>query len=294
MNSAPALEIGGSHVTAALVDPVTGAVGRRVRRPLDGDAGASVLLSTIAAAANELAPGPGVAWGVAIPGPFDYATGIGRFHDVGKFAALNGFDVGTALRVALAASEIHFVNDAVAFVVGEWTWGAAQGHDRAIGITLGTGVGSSFLAAGQPVTTGSTVPPEGRADLLTIDGAPLEDVVSTRAIVAAYRASGGVCTNVADVVTRATEGDPDASRCIERAYGQLGLALAPWVRRFAATVVVLGGGITAAWELVSTPLREGLGTDLTLTRSADTEGAALRGATRSSTFEAPARPSSDP
>lgn len=31
----------------------------------------------------------------------------------------------------------------------EWTAGAAQGHHRAVGVTLGTGVGSAFLADGR-------------------------------------------------------------------------------------------------------------------------------------------------
>ena len=60
--------------------------------------------------------------------------------------------------------------------------GAAAGRDRAVCVTLGTGVGSSFLHDGRPVTDGPTVPPEGRAHRITVDGLPLEDVVSRRAI----------------------------------------------------------------------------------------------------------------
>jgi glucokinase len=111
--------------------------------------------------------------------------------------------------------------------------GAAAGHTRAVGVTLGTGVGSAFIDAGRAVTTGAEVPPEGRADLLTIGGAPLEDVVSTRALVAAHGAS------VVEVLTAAASGDAHARSVVERAYHLLGVALRPWLRRFAATVLVL-------------------------------------------------------
>ncbi|TDV57646.1 ROK family protein [Actinophytocola oryzae] len=277
MTGLPALEIGGSHVTAALVDPVTGEVGPRVRRSLDGDAQAPVLLAAIASAGLSVCPGGG--WGVAVPGPFDYEAGVGRFAGVGKFAALNGVDVGAGLRARLGGP-VRFVNDAVAFGLGEWRWGSARGHARAVGVTLGTGIGSSFLADGRPVTAGTEVPPEGRADLLRIDGVPLEDVVSGRAVVSACRAAGGSPATVADVLAAAGAGDPAARAVVDRTYHLLGAALSPWLTTFEATILVVGGGISAAWDLVSPPLRRGLATDVPVVRAADTEAAALRGATQ--------------
>ncbi|GAA1672757.1 ROK family protein [Fodinicola feengrottensis] len=283
MNSLPALEIGGSHVTAALVDPATGGINRRARRPLIADATARELLATIAEAASEIATA-GAVWGAAVPGPFDYDTGIGRFHGVGKFTALNGVDVGAELlaRITPAPNAIRFLNDAAAFGLGEWKWGAAAGHTRAVGITLGTGIGSSFLDAGHPVTTAGKVPPEGRVDLLSINGVPLEDVVSARALVAAYRTAGGKATNAADVMARADAGDHRAKSVVERSYHLLGTTLGPWLQLFEATIVVLGGGISTAWDQVSTPLQHGIAATstakLALIRTQDTEGAALRGA----------------
>jgi glucokinase len=272
----PALEIGGSHVTAALVDPATGAVGPRVRRPLSPDAPAAELLDAIADAASALCAGPGAAWGIAMPGPFDYAAGVGRFHDVGKFESLNGVDVRAELsaRITPPPGAIRFVNDADAFGIGESAWGAARGHTRAVGLTLGTGVGSAFISAGRAVTSGPDVPPEGRAHLLDIDGAPLEETVSARAITFAY----GPCTGVDDVVARATAGDAHARIVIDHAFAMLGAALRPWIRRFGATVVVIGGGISAAWDLVTPSFRDGLRLDVPFARCADTEAAALRGA----------------
>jgi glucokinase len=72
--------------------------------------------------------------------------------------------------------------------LGEWVAGAARGYARVVAITLGTGVGSAFLDAGTVVSSGPTVPPNGDVYRLFINGCPLEQAVSNRAIVASYAA----------------------------------------------------------------------------------------------------------
>jgi len=276
----PAIEIGGSHVSAAVVHP-SGALGPISRAKLDGSADAATLLDAILTVAARI-KAPHARWGVAIPGPFDYETGMGRFHDVGKFEQLNGIDVGAALRAGLQPppTGVHFVNDAIAFALGEWASGPAQGGRRLAALTLGTGIGSAFLDGGRPVTTGPWVPPQGRVDLLTAQGRPLEDLVSTRAILAAYRDQHGPAVlGVAGIARRAEAGDPLAGRVLVDAYRTLGAALAPYIHAFQTEILVIGGGISAAWPLIEPPLRAGLGTqNLPIVRAPDTETSALRGA----------------
>jgi glucokinase len=148
----PVLEIGGTHVTAALVDPYPGRVAPGTRRslPLRPTGAADEILDTLSSCASALGATVGATWGVAIPGPFDYAHGIGRFNGVAKFESLSDVDVGQALVRAIrpSPSRLLFVNDADAFLIGEGLAGAAVGHDRAAGVTLGTGVGSAFLDRG--------------------------------------------------------------------------------------------------------------------------------------------------
>jgi glucokinase len=275
----PALEIGGSHVSAAAVAP-SGAVGPVARAGIDGSADAATLLGAIIAVAAQVAT-PGPIWGIAIPGPFDYEAGVGRYRDVGKFEALDGVDVGAALRAGLnpAPGGMHFVNDAIAFALGEWGSGPAHGLSRVVALTLGTGIGSAFLDGGRPVTTGSSVPPEGRADLLTSSGRPLEDIVSTRGLLAAGRGRGMTVTSVAGIARRAAAGDCLATDVLATAYHTLGATLSPYIHAFQAEVLVLGGGMSAARALIEPPLREGLNArDLLITYSPGTEASALRGA----------------
>lgn len=282
----PVMDIGGTHVTAALFDPATRRVeqDRRCRRPLDASASAAEILEQLARCGNAADPPPGAPWGVALPGPFDYARGVGLYEGV-KFDALRGVDVRTALHQNLrpVPGGIRFLNDADAFGLGEWASGAAAGHDRAVALTLGTGIGSTFLDRGRVVEAGHGVPPEGRADLLTIDGRPLEETVSRRALLARYafmtgRNDPGV--DVQDVAQRARDGDRYAAETLSEAFHALGGALRPWVERFRATVVVVGGSMAGSWDLLAEPLTAGLRTHdgVAVLRGQHQDDAALIGA----------------
>src|SRR5882757_253013 len=134
----PVIEVGGTHVSAAVVDTDTWEVMHPRRLTLDGSGDSEHLLGAFAAAGAFLDVPDGLTWGVAMPDPFDYAHGIATFRDVGKFDAIYGVDIGAALRERLPQRPARcvFLNDADAFVLGEWTSGAAQGRARCVGITL--------------------------------------------------------------------------------------------------------------------------------------------------------------
>jgi len=168
-----ALEIGGTHVTSALVNLSAGQLvpGSVRRRPIDPHGSADELLHGFASAIADTHAAADAPWGVAIPGPFDYRRGIGLFKDVGKLDALPDVNLAARLHAVLPhlTGDITSVNDADAFAFGEWRQGVTAAATRCVGITLGSGVGSSFLDNRIPVTTGPTVPPHGQAHRLKID-----------------------------------------------------------------------------------------------------------------------------
>ncbi|MEV5981822.1 ROK family protein [Streptomyces sp. NPDC052114] len=277
----PVLEIGGTHVTAALADPATAEVARRVRRPLDARGSAEQILGAVVRCAGELAAPAGLAWGVALPGPFDYDRGIARFRGVGKFDDLYGIDVRKVLLDGIRPRPGHavFLNDAHAFLLGEWRSGAVRGHHRCVGITLGTGVGSAFAVGGAVRREGPGVPPQGRVDLITAGGRPLEESVSRRAILARYGVVADRALDVSDVADRARSGERRARDVLDDAFTTLGAVLAPFLREFDATSLVVGGAMAASWDLLRPALRAGLGdTPVTLRVAALGADAALVGA----------------
>jgi glucokinase len=269
-SAVPALEIGGTHVTAALVDAQTWRLaGPPVRADIDARADADALLAGFAAPAAAFAPAGGATWAVAMPDPFDYPRGVGRFRGVGKFEALDGVDVRAALcrRLPATPRDIVFCNDADAFTVGEWVSGAARGVTRVVGLTLGTGVGSGWIDGGKVVDPG--VPSGGRAHRLSIDGAALEDVMSRRALRRAYRAAGGDnAADVREIADRARGGDPVATAVLERAVMALGRALGGPIRDFGADLVVVGGSMARSWDLFEAWFAAGAGAHAPLVRVA--------------------------
>ncbi|WP_022899029.1 ROK family protein [Humibacter albus] len=247
-------DIGGSHVTAAVIE--VGDQPRVIRRAtgeIEPEANADEILQSITGTLRRAAPGAG-AWTIALPGPFDYERGSGTFEGVAKFAALANVDLRTRLSAVLGVErgDVRFVNDAVAYGVGEWS---ASPHRAArfVCITLGTGVGSAFLDYGHPVESGREVPPHGWAHLLEIEGRPLEDFVSTRAIQRRYGQHRDDRRTVREIADRARRGEAHAAEILDAAMFELGTALAPWIARFGATETVVGGSMARSWDVLGGP-----------------------------------------
>lgn len=246
-------------MSAALVDPgASWRVIESARLALDPDASAAAILDRFVQAAT-LVPAPsGATWGVAMPDPFDYVRGVGQFEGVGKFGALRGVDVAAALLAGVGAAPagLVFLNDADAFVLGEWMAGAARGSARCVGITLGTGVGSGWLADGSIVDPGD--PPGGRIHRVSVDGAPLEDVVSRRAIRRAFAGAGGdPAADVREIAALARSGDPTARRVLDAAFTALGRVVGSSAAGFGADVLVIGGSMARSWDVLEPAFRAG-------------------------------------
>ncbi|MCU1526926.1 MAG: hypothetical protein JWP75_689 [Frondihabitans sp.] len=254
-----AADIGGSHVTAAVVE--LGPEPRILARSnsdYDADSDRETLLGTMVDTLRGAAA-DARQWVIALPGPFDYERGSGSFEGVAKFRALAGVDLRSEFssRLGIAGDRIRFVNDAIAYGIGEWS----VSPDRPVRfacITLGTGIGSAFLDCGQPIESGPEVPPHGWAHLLEIDGEPLEDWVSTRAIQRRYAEAGGGMLSVREITDRARREEPRASIVIEAAMVDLGCALAPWFARFLAREVVVGGSMARSWDVLGPAFERGV------------------------------------
>jgi glucokinase len=298
----PVLEVGGTHARASRVDTTTWqpVPGSACRLPLDSSGPSAAIIATMVQCADALCLTSAETLAVAIPDPFDYETGIARFEGVGKFDGLAGVDLRRTLLAQLAQppGRVTFANDADAFGLGEWLAGSGRGYQRVVAITLGTGVGSAFVDAGRIISSGPSVPPDGHVYRLMVRGRPLEETVSRRAIIAEYQrlsVSRNPDWDVREIAEAALSGDPVTTRIFAWAFRLLGEALAPWLTRFRAQVLAVGGGVSTSWALILGPLQTGLGeaaSGLVVVRSANTEDAIAAGAAwHSDRSLAPAGPS---
>jgi glucokinase len=254
-----AFDIGGTHVAAALVDPGSASVipGSRLRVELPDDGSRADLLRRLERAAAAVATAGVEVCGVAAPGPFDYERGIPRLRH--KLTALYGVDLRRELSgwLGIDPDAVSFVNDADAFALGEWHAGAVRGRERVVGITLGTGLGSAFLAGGRIVDTGPDVPPEGSLHLASFRDAPVEERISRGGLLARYHEPS---LDVEHVAERARAGEPAAAEAFDWFAAELAEFLIPWLVRFDADSVVVGGSIARAWDLLEPVVSPALAT----------------------------------
>ena len=157
-------------------------------------------------------------------------------------------------------------NDANAAALGEWRYGAGQGFDDLLVVTLGTGVGSGFIvngrlvlgSAGNAGELGHTIlVPGGRACTCGRQGC-LEAYVSIRGMIATYAEAGGtvVVKDVRAIADLAHANDPAAKACFTRTTDWLAIGLANAVCATGPERIVLFGGIARNGELLMAPLRE--------------------------------------
>ncbi|HRX85950.1 MAG TPA: ROK family protein [Phycisphaerae bacterium] len=288
------MDVGGTHVTCAVVEPgPTGLCAGPTRRTeVDSSAGAEEILGALAQAVRDsVDPRTIDALGIAMPGPFDYPRGISLIKGVAKYEALYGMDVGAALRARLALraeQHIVFENDANAYVLGEWLAGAARGGRRVIGMTLGTGFGSGFLADGCIVNAGEGLPPDTTLGFVPCRGGIAEDFISRRGICKSFRDLGGDPEHdVADIAEAARAGDACAARVFAEVGALLGEVLRPFVASFRCDVIVIGGAISRAFDLFRDPFAATLNADVKVAISELRDTAALLGAAELARRSAP-------
>lgn len=144
------IDIGGSHITLAQVDAenrkiITSTyVREHVNAFGDRETIFSAWISAIEKASNDLQKDD-LLIGIAMPGPFDYENGISLMQQ-GKFIDIYQLNIKYELaqRLSISPKQIHFINDAAAFMEGEVFGGCVQGFNRIFGVTLGTGLGTTF------------------------------------------------------------------------------------------------------------------------------------------------------
>ena len=273
-------DVGGSHVSAAICHEDGLRLDRIISAPHPAeptsDAFVEVLASLASQAAENLQSIDGAS--LAMPGPFDYAAGISRMQH--KLPYLYGVDLRTVLaeRFGWKLSQVHFLNDAAAFLLGEIGAGAARGAARAVGITLGTGIGASFAVDGKVVTDGPGVPPGGEIWNFPVDGGIVEDLVSARRILADYGRPAGKSTTVAEIAA-AAQNDAAAAQVFAEFGTHLGQAIRLTLAPFRPNVVVLGGNIARSAQLfLPSALRELEGLDMRIEISSLFDSAQLVGA----------------
>lgn len=243
-------DVGGSHVSAAVCLGSDYRLGPVVSAHYDAVETSDGFVNLLCRLGAEAAAGcdDGMGAELAVPGPFNFQAGISLMRH--KLPYLYGVDLRQALaaRLGCEPDQVRFLNDADAFLLGEIGAGAARGFGRAVGFTLGTGIGSAFAVNGKLVTEGPGVPPGGEIWNVPYETGMVEDRVSARAIAGHYERSTGQTRSVAELAAAAAH-DRAAAEAFAEFGRHLGRVLNTLLAGFHADVAVLGGGISRSPQL---------------------------------------------
>tara|TARA_R110000868_G_scaffold411712_1_gene707898 strand:- start:10366 stop:11274 length:909 start_codon:yes stop_codon:yes gene_type:complete len=222
---------------------------------------------------------------ICMPGPFDYANGICWIKGQAKYEHFYSLNIRELIRKRLNLSDdlpILFDNDANCFGKGEFFKNVGNSSKRLIGVTLGTGLGASFINNGKAIDSGSEVPADGELYNIPFQDGIAEDYVSVRGLLSRYYALSGMnISNGLELFNLANAGDVMAIKVFEKMGEDLAEIVIPWFKKFEADSFIIGGKIANANAYFLSTFKEKIknaGSEVTVFVSKDNEIAALLGA----------------
>jgi len=266
-------DIGGTGIRVA-VYPLSGShtpfVQKRI--PTKGE-GSPV--ERLIALLEELWPKDHQVMGIAagVPGPVDPYNGI-------IFTAPNIADWKN-LPLAQILTD-HFKvpafigNDANMACLGEWKFGAGQGHRDMIYITISTGIGTGVLSDNQLLLGAKGLATEMGHMVVNPDG-PMCGC-GHRGHIEAYSSGTAIANfvseqlkigrksiihpepkpNAKQIADAALVGDELSLEAFTRAGKYLGIGIANFLHTFNPSIIVLGGGVSQTGNLILKPMRQSL------------------------------------
>jgi glucokinase len=270
------VDLGGTKLLAGAVDPGLGIHHRTNRTVFGLELDELVQLTVDAVREVRTAVGDVDAVGFGIPCTFDRRTGVAvqAVH-----LPLFGVDFGAIMRSRL---ELPVVvdNDANCATWCEAQVGVAEGSSDMVMLTIGTGIGGGMVLGGSLYRGWIGGGGELGHMVVDMDGPPCQGHCPNRGCLEVL-ASGSALVRLASLAVArrpdtalgealeagveltgpmisrlASDGDPVARDAIERVGRNLGVGLANLVNIFNPEVLVIGGGVIGAGELLLAPARE--------------------------------------
>lgn len=274
------LDLGGTKLAVGVVNCAGETLAERLRLTPTQASPAQViqaLLNMAEEAVEEVESGwSGLAGvGISFGGPVDFAGGRTlRCHHLPGWESVPVRDE-VADRLGLPAI---MDNDANVAALGEARFGAARGRRHVLYLTVSTGIGGGLVLDGRPYRGAHSQAGEIGHIIIAPAGPPctcgrrgcLEALASGPAIARAAREAlrAGRASSLAALprgkltaqeVAQAADAGDELARDVMHAAGQaLGIAIAAAANLLDPDIVVIGGGVSQAGDLLLAPAREAL------------------------------------
>jgi glucokinase len=259
-----AIDIGGTGLKCALVDVADGSIRHTERHPTGADRGPAAVADTIVEVAAGLATTAQRtghqprAVGLVAPGVIDETTGVAVWSANVGFRDVPLRDLVIA-RLELPAVLAHDVRGGA---LAEARLGAGRGAQRVWFVAIGTGIAAAYVRDGRTDSGAHgasgeighvVVRPDGPQCGCGLRGC-VETIASASAVARGYAQRTGEKISAADVVARATVGDPAAAEVWADAIDALADGLRIGITLYDPDMIVLGGGLAEAGAALLGPL----------------------------------------
>jgi predicted NBD/HSP70 family sugar kinase/biotin operon repressor len=203
--------------------------------------------------------------GVALSGPIDHQRGA--VHETSILPGWAGLEVVAEMSRRLGGLPVHLDNDANLGALAEVTLGAGREARNALYVMISSGIGAGLIIDGRPYRGNRGMAGE-IGHVLVDETGPicrcgnrgcLETYVSGPALAELLRSSRGSELTVNEIVRLAHQGDAGCSRAIADAGRVLGRVVAAICNIFNPEMVVVGGDLGEAGDLLLDPMREAVG-----------------------------------
>ena len=242
------IDVGGSHITAGIVDLNSGKIvsDSLVRERVDSQGTLNDILtnwSDVIKKTASFGDGKILRLGMAMPGPFDYEEGVSMMVGQNKYDSFYGLNIKQLLadRLDIGKKDILMMNDASCFLKGEVYGGVAQNYANVIGLTLGTGLGSAKYTSSFTYDAELWCHPF----LESI----VEDYLSTRWFLKRFNELSSLEVKDVKELSGYVNNNMHAKAVFEEFGTNLGSFLSEFIKMEEPEVVVLGGNIAKAYDL---------------------------------------------
>ena len=230
------IDLGGTNVRVALVDD--GKILKVVSESCKATATEAEVLAHIEGLISSVITPEVTAIGMGVPAVVDLETGT--VYDVVAIPSWKEVPVKAYLEQKFGVP-VSVNNDCNCFGLGVARYGEAKGYRDAVCVTLGTGVGGCLIIDGKLYSGQNTGAGEiGNIPYLDKD---YEYYCSSRVFV-------GKGTTGKDAFIKAGQGDPEALALWDEFGGHIGKLVSLVVNAYDPQIIVFGGSIAAAFDLV--------------------------------------------
>lgn len=229
------IDLGSTNIKAAVVDG--GECLRRLSEPCKADGPESEVMGQIENLIKGLMSPEIEGIGIGVPSVVDPERGV--VYDVMNIPSWKEVHLKRHLE-EIFHLPVAIDNDCNCFVLGETRYGAARGSRNVVGMTLGTGVGAGLVIDGR--LYGGLCNGAGEIGCLPYLDSDYEHYCSSQFFSRRYS------TTAAELAERADAGDAEAKRIWNEFGTHLGKLVCAAMYAYSPEIVVIGGGIAAAWE----------------------------------------------